>query len=360
MKILLAAGGSGGHIYPGLSIIQRIKKIEPSAEFLWVGTYKGKEREVAERENIDYIPVKAWSINNEGLIWKLQAYWFHGIMTLKLLYLMKKNRVDAVITTGGYSTASSLMAASLLKIPLFMHEQNVFPGLGTRKFARYASKIFTSFEGSENYLKGMEDKVYLYGNPVREDFNQLDPDRAREELGIGEKTLVVSLGGSLGSRSINNFIRGLLPYIEKNDNLHWIHIVGVDYEEELTYYRDKKNIQAFTFLHDLPRYLVASDLLISRSGASTITEISSLGKASILIPSPNVLDDHQTFNARLFSDRQAAILLEDSVLEEPEAKKLVFELLEDREKLEELALNSRALAPRDSAKRIAREILESL
>lgn len=360
MKILLAAGGSGGHIYPGLSIIQGLKKLRPDIEFIWVGTYYGKEREVALREGIDYIPVRAWSINNEGLIWRLQAYYFHGIMTLKLLYLMKKHKIDGVVTTGGYSTASTLMAATLLKIPFFMHEQNVYPGLGTRKFGKYAKKIFTSFPGTEEYLQGIEEKISLFGNPIRGEFSDLDREGARKELGLGEETLVVSLGGSLGSRSINNFIKSLTEEIEKKDRLSWVHIVGVDYKDELDFYEGKRNIKAHLFLHELPTYLAAADLLITRSGASTLSEISSLGKASILIPSPNVLDDHQTFNARLYSDKGAGLLLEDRLLSDASSQKMVFDLVEDRERLEELARNSKDLAPHNSAMKIAEEILEIL
>ena len=134
MKFLIAAGGSGGHIFPGQAIVQAIKSLEPQAEFIWVGTREGKERDIAEIEGIPHIPIRAWSVNNEGLAWRMQAYWFHSLMTLRLIKLLKKEKIDALITTGGFTTASSLMAASLLKVPFFMHEQNVYPGLGTRMF----------------------------------------------------------------------------------------------------------------------------------------------------------------------------------------------------------------------------------
>lgn len=360
MKILLAAGGSGGHIYPGLSILEAITKLSPETSFVWVGTYKGKEREVAKSKHIPYIPVRAWSINNEGLLWKLQAYWFHGLMTLKLMYAMKKEKIDAVVTTGGYATASSLMAAILLGLPVFMHEQNVFPGLGTRKFGKFAKKIFTSFPGTEKYLAGMEDRIFLLGNPIRDAFSHLSREEIREEMNLGEKTLVVSLGGSLGAESINAFVREISSEIETRTDLSWVHVVGMDYEDELLFYQGKKNIEAYLFLHELPRYLVACDLLITRSGASTLTEISSLGRASILIPSSNVLDDHQMFNAKLFLDKKAAHLIEDHELSSEKARHTLFELLDDKEKRKDLALRSKGIAPYNGAEDIAREILESL
>ncbi|HZK10513.1 MAG TPA: UDP-N-acetylglucosamine--N-acetylmuramyl-(pentapeptide) pyrophosphoryl-undecaprenol N-acetylglucosamine transferase [Clostridia bacterium] len=360
MKILLAAGASGGHIYPGLAIIEALEKKSPQIDFLWVGTNKGKEREVAQSKNIPYIPVRAWSINNEGLIWKIQAYWFHGLMTLKLMSKMKREKVDAVVTTGGYATASSLMAATILGIPIFMHEQNVYPGLGTRKFGKFAKKIFTSFPGTEEHLSGLEEKIFLEGNPIRETFSQLDRDKIRKELGVENKTLVVSVGGSLGAKSINSFIRKLIPKIEKREDLYWVHVVGIDYEEDLTFYKDKKNIEAHLFLNNLPAYLVAADLLISRSGASTLTEISSLGRASILIPSSNVLDDHQMFNAKLFSDKKAALVIEDKKLSCEKSQEILFELLENEGLRKELAYRSKGIAPFQAAENIAQEILESL
>ncbi|NLY37297.1 MAG: UDP-N-acetylglucosamine--N-acetylmuramyl-(pentapeptide) pyrophosphoryl-undecaprenol N-acetylglucosamine transferase [Tissierellia bacterium] len=360
MKILLAAGGSGGHIYPGLSIIEAIEKIAPETEFLWVGTYKGREKEVAQSKNISYVPVKAWSINNEGFIWKIQAFWFHGLMTLKLMAKMKREKIDAVVTTGGYATASSLMAATLLGIPIFMHEQNVYPGLGTRKFGKFAKRIFTSFPGTEEYLPGMKEKISLLGNPIRDIFSHIDREEIRKKLDVTDKILVVSIGGSLGAQSINGFIRSMIPTIENRKDLYWVHVVGMDYEEELKFYKDKKNMEAHLFLHDLPSYLVASDLLISRSGASTLTEISSLGRASILIPSSNVLDDHQMFNAKLFSDKKAAIIIEDSQLSTNMAQDTLVDLLVNEEKRKELALRSKGIAPLDGAENIALEILELL
>lgn len=360
MKILLAAGGSGGHIYPGLSILEALEKLAPETDFLWVGTYFGKEREVAQSKNISYIPVRAWSINNEGLIWKIQAFWFHGLMTLKLMAKMKKEKVDAVVTTGGYATASSLMAASLLGIPIFMHEQNVYPGLGTRKFGKHAKRIFTSFPGTEKYLPGMEKKISLLGNPIRDVFSFIDRQEARLKLGVADKTLVVSIGGSLGAQSVNQFIQQITPEIEKRKDIHWVHVVGVDYEKDLEFFEGRKNIEAHLFLHDLPSYLVASDLLVSRSGASTLTEISSLGRASILIPSSNVLDDHQMFNARLFSDNNAAIIIEDRELSSKKAQDILLDLLDNKEKRRELAQRSKGISPLQGAENIAREILELL
>ncbi|NLY73142.1 MAG: UDP-N-acetylglucosamine--N-acetylmuramyl-(pentapeptide) pyrophosphoryl-undecaprenol N-acetylglucosamine transferase [Tissierellia bacterium] len=360
MKFLVAAGGSGGHIFPGQAIVQAIKSLEPKAEFIWVGTEEGKERDIAKLEGIPYVPIRAWSVNNEGLIWKIQAYWFHSLMTLKLIRLLKKEKVDAVITTGGFTTASSLMAASILKVPIFMHEQNVYPGLGTRMFGKHAKIIFTSFPGSEKHLEGLENKIRLLGNPVRKEFSRLTYEKARQELGINDELLVLSVGGSLGSRNINDFIRSISDDIEVLDNVIWIHVVGMDYEEELEFYKDKKRIKALCFLQDLPRYLAATDLLITRSGASTITEISVLGKASVLIPSKNVLDDHQTMNARVYTDNNAAILIEDDRLQDQESKEIIFELLNNDKRRRELAKNSRGLAPQDSALKIAQEILESL
>lgn len=360
MKFLIAAGGSGGHIFPGQAIVQAIKEEKPQSQFIWVGTRKGPERQVAKKEDIPYVAVSAWSINNENLIWKLQAYWVHFRMTLRLMWLMKKEKIDSVITTGGYATASTLMAATLLRVPIFMHEQNVLPGMGTRMFGRFAKKIFTSFPGSEKYLEGMEDKLSLHGNPVRDDFKNLDYQQARKALGIDQETLILSVGGSLGSKNINDFMRSIADDIEKMDNIKWIHVVGMDYEEELDFYKDFKNVEARVFLQDMPQYLAASDLLITRSGASTITEISVLGIASVLIPSANVLDDHQTMNAKVFTDNEAAVLIEDSKLLEEESQEIIFELIKDENRRKKLAANSKGLASEDSAKMIAMEIFENL
>lgn len=360
MKLLLASGGSGGHIYPGLAILEAIQQEDPSAQFVWVGTKRGLEVKIAKDRGIPYQPVHAWSVNNEGLIWRLQAYYFHGMMTLKLMNLMRREKIDAVITTGGYASASSLMAARLLRRPIFMHEQNVYPGMGTRMFVKHAKKVFTSFPGTEKNLPGYEEKVILAGNPVRDVFNTLEKETIRQEMDNQDKVMVLSVGGSLGANSINEFILSLKPLIEARDDLQWVHVYGNDKEEYESLFDEIKNLEAHRYIEDIPPYLVGSDLIITRSGAGMLTELSAMGKASILIPSPNVLDDHQSFNARLFEEEGAALLLKDEELLTPKARDVVENLLNDEELRDRLASKSKGIIPSHAAQKIAKEILESL
>ena len=361
MKFLLAAGGSGGHIYPGLAIMEAVREEDPSSVFFWVGTVNSQESKLAKKKGIPYLAVRANSVNNEGILWRIKAFWVHGRMTLRVMNLIRKEKIQAIITTGGYATASTLMAAALMRKPIFMHEQNVFPGMGTRLFARFARKVFTSFPGTEKHLRGNEAKVQLVGNPVREDLLLLDRNAIRDQMQLQDKLLVVSLGGSLGANSLNDFILELKPLIEGRDDLRWIHVYGDDAGEKYDgLYQSIKNLEAHRYLQDFPPYLVASDLLITRSGAGMLTELSALGRASILIPSPNVLDDHQSFNARFFEAQGGATILLDEELKTSKAVKLVEELLNDQQRRDSLAKKSKGILPEDAAKNIAEEILGSL
>jgi len=310
INILLSGGGTGGHIYPAIAIANELKKRYPQAKFLFVGA--------KDRMEMEKVPESGYQI--KGL-------WISGIqrsLTLKnlsfpfkllsSLYNAKKIinnfKPDMVIGTGGFASGPTLFMASKKGIPTLIQEQNSFPGITNKLLAKQVDKICVAYDKLERFFP--VNKIIKTGNPVRQDLlekTSLSEAKSFFDLEKDKKTLLV-LGGSLGARAINKLIEENIDWFIKND-IQVIWQTGKLYYEEYKKYNDVKNLQTHAFLNNMNLAYTAADFIISRAGASSISELCIVAKPTIFIPSPNVAEDHQTKNALAVVENDGAILLEE-------------------------------------------------
>jgi UDP-N-acetylglucosamine--N-acetylmuramyl-(pentapeptide) pyrophosphoryl-undecaprenol N-acetylglucosamine transferase len=359
-KIIISGGGTGGHIFPAIAIAEAIKKAEPEAEFLFVGA-KG-------RMEMERVPAAGYDI--EGL-------WISGIqrsLTLKNLSfpfklissllnarkIVKKFKPDLAVGVGGYASGPLLKVATSMKIPSLIQEQNSYPGITNKLLAKSVDKICVAYEGLERWFP--KEKIVMTGNPVREAVVDLEGKRkaAAEFFNLNPDipTLVV-VGGSLGARTINQSIEAGLNQLEdKGYQLIWQ--TGKLYAEQAKtalQNLNSKRVVTLPFIDRMDYAYAMADVLVSRAGAMSVSEICLVAKPSILVPSPNVAEDHQTKNAKALADKNAAILISDAEA----AKDLVAEavkLLGSEQKRSELSTNARKMAFADASEKIALEALK--
>lgn len=360
MKVIISGGGTGGHVYPAIAIADKIMRKIPDSEVLFVGTRRGMEsRLVPERGyGIKYISARGLDRKNP----------FKNIAVLKELIkgnkevgkIINEFKPDMVIGTGGYVSAPVLFAAVRKKIPVFIHEQNAYPGLANRMLSRYAKKIFVSFPESEKYFK-QKDKIVLTGNPVRKEFAASGLVDYREKLGIGPgEFFVLSFGGSRGAEKINEAVMELVEIINKIPGAKLVHITGAHYYESFCEKLMKKTIdikggdkvRILPYTDKIHEYMMAADLIISRAGAITVAEITACGKPAILIPSPNVTANHQFFNAKSLSDKGGAVLIEEKDLTKGKLENVVMRLMNNKEAINRMGDASRDLGRIDGADEI--------
>jgi UDP-N-acetylglucosamine--N-acetylmuramyl-(pentapeptide) pyrophosphoryl-undecaprenol N-acetylglucosamine transferase len=314
-KFILSGGGTGGHIYPAIAIANELKSRFPEAEFLFVGAQDKMEMQKVPQSGY---PIKGLWI--AGLQRKLTLQ--NLLFPIKLISSLWKSRTiinefkpDVVIGTGGFASGPLLQVANSLTIPTVIQEQNSFPGITNKLLSKKANKICVAYENLERFFP--KEKMILTGNPVRQDL--IDIESKREEaikyfnLDASKKTLLV-LGGSLGARRINQLIEKELDFfVSQNVQIIWQ--CGKFYLEEYKKY-DSKNVQVLAFIDRMDLVYAAADFVISRAGASSVSELSIVGKPVIFIPSPNVAEDHQTKNAKAIVDKNGALMLKESELNE--------------------------------------------
>ena len=360
IRVILSGGGTGGHIFPAVAIANAIKAAVPKAEILFVGA-KG-------RMEMEKVPAAGYPI--EGL-------WISGLQrrltTDNLMFpfkvvaslynarkIIKSFKPDVVIGTGGYASGPTLRMASWLGIPTLIQEQNSFPGITNKMLASRADRICVAYEGMEKFFPAA--KIRLTGNPVRNDieFNSNTKEEALIHFNLqNNKTTVLVVGGSLGARTINQSMEaGLARLAEANIQLIWQ--TGKHYAEKaLTAVKEypQNGITTFPFIKEMDKAYAAADIVISRAGAIAISELCITGKPCILVPSPNVAEDHQTKNARALSDQGASLLISDR--EAPEKLiEAILSLASNVTEQEKLSKNISALAKHNSARQIAVQVFE--
>ena len=316
MKIIISAGGTGGHIYPALAIIKEAKKNDPNLEVLYIGTHNRMETKIIPEHNIPYEPIEIYGfskkmigrdIKNIGLI--IKAY-------EKCIKIMKDFKPDTVIGVGGYVTLPVIMAAKKLKIKTFIHEQNSIPGKTNKFLAKGVTKVFTSFPSSNKYFKGTN--VVCTGNPSGDNVKLLK-NISRDSLGFtNSKKLVLITSGSLGSSALNN---KLISYVNEVKDYQVLMITGKDNYDNVNSLINNKLVRVIPYLEGQAGLFKNVDVIISRAGATTISEIIASKTPSILIPSPYVANNHQYYNALDLSSKNAAIMIEE--------KDLTTELIRD-------------------------------
>lgn len=356
INILVSGGGTGGHIYPAIAIANEIKARYPDANFLFVGA--------KDKMEMEKVPQAGYEI--KGL-------WISGIqrkLTLKnLLFpiklidslfkagkIIRQFKPDVAIGTGGFASGPTLMAAHRRKIPTLIQEQNSYPGITNKHLGKKANVICVAYDNLERFFP--EGKMVKTGNPVRADLLSIHKkekiEAARElfDLKKKHKTILV-LGGSLGARKINELIEENLSFFDDQD-VQVIWQCGKFYYEQYKKYDELKNVQVHAFINKMDLAYAAADVIISRAGASSVSELCIVGKPTIFIPSPNVAEDHQTKNAKSIADKHAAILLRESELD---TFPILFEsLIKDEGKQENLSENIKELALPNATNQIVNEV----
>ncbi|WP_372746277.1 undecaprenyldiphospho-muramoylpentapeptide beta-N-acetylglucosaminyltransferase [Lutibacter sp.] len=354
VNIILSGGGTGGHIYPAVSIANELKEKYPDAKFLFVGA-----KDKMEMEKVPQAGYKIEGLWIAGL--QRQLTLKNAMFPLKLISslwnaykIIKKFKPAVVIGTGGFASGPTLFVANKLGIKTVIQEQNSYPGITNKLLSKKADKICVAYDGLERFFPA--DKILKTGNPVRQDL--LNIDSKREEaieffnLNKDKKTLVV-IGGSLGARALNNLIEKHINWLV-DQNIQVIWQTGKLYYNEFKKYDDLKGIKTYDFLNRMDLTYAAADFLISRAGASSISELCLVGKPVVFIPSPNVAEDHQTKNALAIVNKEGAILLKESDLDQFQQ---VFENLISNELLQQkLSKNIKELALPNATKDIVKEI----
>ena len=355
-KFILSGGGTGGHIYPAIAIANELKSRFPDADFLFVGA-----NDKMEMQKVPQAGYKIKGLWISGLQRRLT--FDNTLFPIKLITSLLKSRTiirqfkpDVVIGTGGFASGPLLQVAAIAGIPTVIQEQNSYPGITNKLLSKKAKKICVAYENLERFFP--KEKLILTGNPVRQDLIDIDSKRAEAiqffNLDPNRKTLLV-LGGSLGARRLNQLIEKELPKM-LSQNVQVIWQCGKLYIEDY-----KKlaatHVQVSAFIERMDLVYAAADLIISRAGASSVSELCIVGKPVIFIPSPNVAEDHQTKNAQSIVDRKGAIMLKETELDSEFS--LVFEaLLKDKGKQIQLRENIKQLAMPEATKKIVDEIVK--
>lgn len=356
MRYLISGGGTGGHIFPAVSIANALKELDPEAEILFVGALGRMEMERVPEAGYKIVglPVRGF---NRSQPWKNVSVLidlFRSIRQVKKI--IRDFRPDVGVGVGGYASGAAMWAAAGMGIPILLQEQNGFAGVTNKILKNKASKICVAYEHMDRFFPA--DKIILTGNPVRQNLTEVRRDDVRKTKG---KNLLI-IGGSLGARTINEAVIDAISHqLSSLSDMHVVWQTGKTYFERCHAAWETagkpENIECLAFLSDMPERYAAADLVISRAGASSISEICLLGKPAILVPSPNVAEDHQTHNAMALVSRDAAVLVRDAEA----ATALIptaITLIHDDERLERLHTNALQLAQRDSAKRIAEEVMK--
>ncbi|HEY0030474.1 MAG TPA: undecaprenyldiphospho-muramoylpentapeptide beta-N-acetylglucosaminyltransferase [Bacteroidia bacterium] len=359
LKIIISGGGTGGHIFPAIAIANAIKTLRPDTEFLFVGA-EGKmemEKVPAAGYRIEGLWISGFQ---RKLTWSNLAFPFKVLSSLrKAKKILRSFKPDAVIGTGGFASGPMLQVAARNGVVTLVQEQNSYPGITNKILSRKVDRICVAYAGMEKYFP--KEKILLTGNPVRQDILNLEGKRERglEFFGLDpNKKTVLVIGGSLGARTINESILKYLPVFEQN-NMQLIWQTGKGFFEtakkNLPVY-ENKGIKAFDFIQKMDYAYAAADIVVSRAGASSVSELCLVKKPSILIPSPNVAEDHQTKNAMALVTHNAAIIIKDAEAREQLGHETIS-LINDPERCHKLSENIAGLAFKDSAMVIANEIL---
>ncbi len=354
MKVIMTGGGTGGHIYPAIAIADEIKSRHPDAEIIFVGTERGMEKDIVPKAGypVKFITVSGLNRKNPIKLIKTLKDLNHGLHEAK--QIIKEFKPDLVIGTGGYVCGPVMKTAAGMGIKTYIHEQNAFPGLTNKLLSRGAERVFVAFDDAKKYFKTKKEPVTV-GNPVRHAFTEVDRQAARESLGVKEdEFMVLSFGGSLGAQRINDEMTVAAERLRDRAGLRIFFVTGRRYYSSIMENADKTNARVtyLQYIDDMPKYLNACDLAITRSGALTVSEITACGRASVMIPSPYVTNNHQYYNAKVVADRGGAILIEEKDLTNGEVADEIEQLMNDRQILEKMEKASAALGTVTSAGKI--------
>ncbi len=359
-RIIISGGGSGGHIFPAIAIANELKKIDSTIELLFVGA-KGK-MEMEKVPKAGY-PIEGLWISGfqRKLSFQNLIFPFKLISSIwKASRILRSFKPDVVIGVGGYASGPTLEMASRMGIPTLIQEQNSYAGITNRLLAKKVNTICVGYDGMEKTFP--KDKIVLVGNPIRQDIASMSVSKEEAVAHFGfdiNRPIIVIIGGSLGARTFNQAMRDNTDFLKENNSVQVLWQMGKLYEEEYANCETANlpNVKATTFIDRMDLAYTMADVVIGRAGALTISELCLVGKPTILIPSPNVSEDHQTYNAKALVEKEAAILVKDA---DAKGKMLptALELLADKKRQLALASNIKQLAKPNATANIVKEIFK--
>ena len=366
MKILFAGGGTAGHINPALAVADYIKSRHPDAEISYIGTAEKLEATLVPRKGYDFYTIKVAgfkrSLSPKAMIHNVNAVKLAATSLMNVKKILKKVNPDIVVGTGGYVSGPVIRAAQQLGIKTAIHEQNAFPGVTTKMVASKANRVMLAMPEAQKYLK-LNKKPVITGNPIRTELTSKTREEARRILGLGDKPLILSFGGSLGAKRVNEAIAELIKWHNPTDKFYHIHATGkigyADMLQSLDGVELSENIKLREYIDDMDVCMAAADLVICRAGAITLGELQVCGKPSVLIPSPYVAENHQYHNALTLKKDGAAEIIEEKDLSGESLIKVVEGLIENKDKLQKMSQAALKGAIVDSNQRIY-EILMQL
>lgn len=354
MKVLIAAGGTGGHIYPGIAVAKEIMRRNGASEVLFVGTSRGFEKRIVPENGFQLSLITSAGLKNVGIVGKLKGLGVLPISFIEAARLLHEFRPDVVVGAGGYVSGPVLLMASVMRIPTLVMDSNALPGFTNRKLARFVDKAALTFDEAVPFFGN---KGVVTGNPVRKEFFGV-PRKER-----GEKTNILVFGGSQGARAINNAMTNALPLLESRaDRLRIVHQTGeADFEKTREMYSrsriDDHEVRAF--ISDMFVEFGNADIVICRAGATSCAELAAAGKASIMVPLPTAADDHQRKNAEAFVRAGASLMLLQADLNGESLSQAIIELIESPQKVNEMEDAARKLGKSDAAEATV-DIIETL
>jgi len=337
MKIVVSAGGTGGHIYPALAIIDKFKEKEPDLEVLYIGTHNRMEKDIIPKRNIRYEAIEIYGFSKKDIALDIKNIFLISKAKKKCLTLMREFKPDLVLGIGGYVTYPVIWAAHKLGIKTFIHEQNSIPGKSNLALQNKADLIGCSFKETISKFKNAKGEVFYSGNPCGEAALKKAP-MDKTKLGFHQdKKLVVVVAGSLGSATINSKMKDFLHNMKDEKDYEVLYITGKNlYTDFINHEEFPSNVKVVPFLDNLPALLKNTDLLVTRAGASTMAEILSLNLPAIFIPSPYVANNHQYYNALELQKAGAGELIEEKYLTKDNLKNKINEVLHDDSKRQKM------------------------
>ena len=363
MKILLSGGGTAGHINPALAIADHIKAKEPDADILFIGTRHGLESTLVPKAGYDIKYVNVEGLSKKINLKNIKSFCHLLTAKTKCKKIIKDFKPDIVIGTGGYVCAPAVMAANSMHIPTIIHEQNVFPGKAIKLLSKKSTVTAISFEDSRKYLTDASSLLFT-GNPIRPEILSTTSREARRAVGIGTEKLILIFGGSLGADTINRVALQYIQTLSEKDNIKVLFATGeknyksvCDKAKEMGI-SDSSYAQIVPYIHNMNEVMNAADVAVCRSGAITVSELSALSKPAIFVPSPNVTNNHQEYNARAISDRGGAITILERDFNLDTLSDALNSILSDDDAMQKMKHQASLLACVDALGIIYRKIKE--
>jgi UDP-N-acetylglucosamine--N-acetylmuramyl-(pentapeptide) pyrophosphoryl-undecaprenol N-acetylglucosamine transferase len=350
MKILIAGGGTGGHLFPALAVAEAFKKRDPGNQIVFAGSRRGLESKFVAREGYELRTIDAGALKGKGVMGKLRSLAAIPNGLWQSWSLLRSVRPALVLGVGGYASGPVVLAAWAAGYRTAIHEQNSFAGLSNRILGRFVDRVFISFEGSADHFP--RSKTVLTGNPVRKRLQQGSAPSCREEK--KDFTLFI-FGGSQGAHRLNQAMEESLPSLkDPQGKTRFIHQTGdLDYDYVRAYYeREGVKAEIHRFIHDMDQAYAAADLILCRAGATTLFELMAVGKAAILVPYPHAANDHQTLNAKALVEAGAALMVADKDMNGQVLSRMVRELKDDPERLKKMGERAAVLAQPRAAEKI--------